>query len=151
MDNVIHAAGETGARNGNTAVHFKSALQQNGVYVPPSTEYDLVGPCPSRKETLEFDNPLYSDTGPVTFTESNLYESVSIVDCLLFLHILHIPSVHVCAHTLQTDFGTSSSAREYTAVPTIVSLHTYALSSLHLWSHLGFSIMNDWFSFLGAM
>ena len=31
-----------------------------------------------RKETVaEFDNPLYSNTGPVTFSESTVYESVS--------------------------------------------------------------------------
>ena len=32
----------------------------------------------SRKETVaEFDNHLYSNTGPVTFSESTVYESVS--------------------------------------------------------------------------
>ena len=67
-----------GAVSGNIIHCNKSALQQNGVKDLPSTEYELVGPHTSCKDTLlEFDNPLYSDMGPVTFTETNIYESVS--------------------------------------------------------------------------
>ena len=39
----------------------------------------MAAEAPPRKETVaEFDNPLYSDTGPVTFSETTLYESVSV-------------------------------------------------------------------------
>ena len=56
--------------SGNGGHYNQSALQQDGVY---STEYELVGPHSSCNNTvLEFDNPLYSDRGPVTFTENEL-------------------------------------------------------------------------------
>lgn len=63
--------GETVSGNGNAGFHNnQSALQQDGVY---STEYELVGPHSSCNNTLlEFNNPLYSDRGPVTFTENEL-------------------------------------------------------------------------------
>ena len=71
--------------NGSTALNTlhcnKSALEQESVKDAITATYESIAPAPSRRpynEALaEFDNPLYSDTGPVTFTESNLYESVS--------------------------------------------------------------------------
>ena len=77
--------------SGNGIHSNKSALQQDGVYDLPSTEYELVGPHPSCNDTLlEFDNPLYSDVGPVTFTETNTYESVSCQQLLpLYAYMSH--------------------------------------------------------------
>ena len=59
-----------------------SAVEAERTYESPYSQYDTVanGEPPPRKETMaEFDNPLYSDTGPVTFSESTLYESVSVL------------------------------------------------------------------------
>ena len=63
--------GEAVSGNGNTVFHNnQSTLQQDGVYI---TEYELVSPHSSCNNTLlDFDNPLYSDRGPVTFTENEL-------------------------------------------------------------------------------
>ena len=70
--------------NGSTALHTlhcNKSGQQEGVKDAITATYESIAPSPSRRprdETLtEFDNPLYSDTGPVTFPESNIYESVS--------------------------------------------------------------------------
>ena len=65
--------------SGNGCHYNQSVLQQDGVY---STEYELVGPHSSCNNTvLEFDNPLYSDRGPVTFTENEL---VSLTYCFAY-------------------------------------------------------------------
>ena len=54
--------------SGNGFHYNQSALQQDDVY---SNERD--GPNSSCNNTLlELDNPLYSDRGPVTFTENDL-------------------------------------------------------------------------------
>ena len=58
----------------------KSTVEQDGIYDSPYTEYESVDTqqTPARKETREFDNPLYSDTGPVTCSDGvRLYETVS--------------------------------------------------------------------------
>ena len=76
--------------NGNTPLHSlhytKRPAQEEAVYDSPSKEtYEVVDQAPSSSPynlkdagtDVEFDNPLYSDTGPVTLTQSNIYESVS--------------------------------------------------------------------------
>ena len=114
--------GETVSGNG-----FHSALQQDGVY---STEYELVGPHSSCNNTLlEFDNPLYSDRGPVTFTEKEL---VSLTYCFCFtfnvlprgnsIDMIYttFPCLFICV--LQTECEASTTSTVYTYVPTTVSL-----------------------------
>ena len=67
--------------SGNGCHYNQSALQQD------STEYELVGPHSSCNNTLlEFDNPLYSDRGPVTFTENEL---VSLTYCFAYYVCIH--------------------------------------------------------------
>ena len=77
-------AGCAGRTNG-IAIHgtiTNSAVQSEETYESPYSQYDSVTngePPPPRKETLaEFDNPLYSDTGPVTVSETTPYETVSL-------------------------------------------------------------------------
>ena len=72
--------GEAVSGNGNAGFHYNQSVpQQDGVY---STEYELVGAHSSCNNTLlEFDNPLYSDRGPVTFTENEL---VSLTCCFAY-------------------------------------------------------------------
>lgn len=57
----------------------KSTLEQGGIFNSTYTDYDSVAPdqITHCKETIGFDNPLYSDTGPVTLSETVMYESVS--------------------------------------------------------------------------
>ena len=81
---VTCGAGCEGRTNG-IAIHgtiTNSAVQSEETYESPYSQYDSVTngePPPPRKETLaEFDNPLYSDTGPVTLSETTLYETVSL-------------------------------------------------------------------------
>ena len=108
--------------SGNGIHSNKSALQQDGVYDLPSTEYELVDPHSSCNDTLlEFHNPLYSDVGPVTFTETNTYGSVSCQQLLpLYACMSHGKSNTFPA--MQTECGASAATRKYTYVPTIVSL-----------------------------
>ena len=81
---------DTVAMNGNTPLHSlhytKRPAQQEAVYDSPSKgAYERVGQAPSSSPHnpkdagthVEFDNPLYSDTGPIAFTQSSVYESVS--------------------------------------------------------------------------
>ena len=71
--------------SGNGGHYNQLALQQDGVY---STEYELVGPHSSCNNTvLEFDNPLYSDRGPVTITENEL---VSLTYCFAYCVCIHV-------------------------------------------------------------
>lgn len=48
-----------------------------GFYEPSNTDYELVGSRASQSNKREFSNPLYSDIGPATTTETDLYEAVS--------------------------------------------------------------------------
>ena len=72
----------------NSAVHD----DHEGTYESPYTQYDTVSSDeapPRHKQTLaEFDNPLYSDTGPVSFSETTLYESVSLLYYQLSVNIV---------------------------------------------------------------
>ena len=73
-------AGVHGGSDGVVAIHGNiPAVLDGTTYESPYSEYDSVATAgPSHKETVaEFDNPLYSDTGPVTISESTVYESVS--------------------------------------------------------------------------
>lgn len=62
--------------NGNVIHMNKSTLQQDCTHESPYIEYDSVG-VPASNETVEFNNSLYSDIGPVTVTETTIYETVS--------------------------------------------------------------------------
>ena len=81
---------DTVAMNGNTPLHSlhytKRPAQQEAVYDSPSKgAYEMVDQAPSSSlhnpkdagTGVDFDNPLYCDTGPVAFTQSSVYESVS--------------------------------------------------------------------------
>ena len=73
-------AGVHGGSDGVVAIHGNiPAVLDGTTYESPYSNYDSMATAgPSHKETVaEFDNPLYSDTGPVTFSESTVYESVS--------------------------------------------------------------------------
>jgi len=61
-----------------------SPLQEDAVYDLPSDKtYQNVGQATSSSQQyaepeVEFDNPLYTDTGPVSLPQTDLYESVSL-------------------------------------------------------------------------
>ena len=71
--------------SGNVVIHGTIPAVLDSTYDSPYNDYDSVActdstaPGRTGKDTAaatEFDNPLYSDTGPVTFSEVTLYESV---------------------------------------------------------------------------
>lgn len=77
----VHA----GSDSDNINIHGgQSPVEDETVYESPYTEYDTVTnnneeqqPRPRNETLAEFDNPLYSDTDPVTFSEATFYEAVS--------------------------------------------------------------------------
>ena len=58
-------------------IHDKFTLQQGSPHDISYSAYEAIGPPTSPKEAIVDDNPLYSDTGPVTLAEANMYECVS--------------------------------------------------------------------------
>ena len=73
-----------GSGNGNVIHGSKLAIRQGGINQTSHTDYELVGSRASQDNNREFDNPLYSDTGPVSTTETHTYyESVSCVHTLV--------------------------------------------------------------------
>ena len=55
--------------SGNVIHVNKSTQLQDANYDSPSAEYELVGSRPSPNKVLQFHNPMYSVTGPVTVSK----------------------------------------------------------------------------------
>ena len=70
-----------------TGLNIIAPQQTNGVH---QTDYELQRLSESAEASYIFDNPVYADSGPITFSQDELYESVSVFNSIPKILLVHI-------------------------------------------------------------
>ena len=90
---VVITAASPVSENGS-GIHCNTSTQQrDAIYDSPNAEYELVD---SPNKSIAFNNPLYSDTGPVTVSACVYYSR------RLCTYTCHLPSFSICLFLYRT-------------------------------------------------